>query len=259
MQAKTSSVITGLLIFVFLSIAVFAVPGGPGTTQIGTPDRRSVGLDNTTGGTNATGGKLVQAQAGNVTALNINSTRLTSRWQGYYGNVSGVITLDDASNNTLYNWQLASAQGEIYAANDSVVVWANIFCFNYTNNLSGGQPTVQRFNGTDLERTIGSNIYDRDSVNATFNASFTGSFQVGSTTINSQSGCRQSTLNVNDQYQTSKFVEVLLTDNNSIVYTALLEQKQTGFSGSALDFEMLVGENGDTVAATNYYFFVELS
>jgi hypothetical protein len=39
----------------------------------------------------------------------------------------------------------------------------------------------------------------------------------------------------------------------------LLEQDATGFSGSTLDFQMIVGENGDTEEATNYYFYVELS
>ena len=257
MKTKTLSTIIALTVLVLLSYAVFtqALPQGPATVQRGTPDRRTTVDVNGTGTT-------VQAQAGNVTALNINSTRLTARWQGYYGNVSGVITLDDAMNNTLYNWQLASPQGEIYASNGSAsgkVTWSNIFCFNYTNNLSDGSSRVQRFNGTDLEGILGSNIYDKDSVNSTFNVTFAGSFSVGSTAISSTSGCRQTTLFVSDAYQTTRFVEVLLSDNDSIVFTSLLEQDATGFSGSTLDFEMIVGENGDTVAATNYYFFVELT
>ena len=35
------------------------------------------------------GVKQVDAQAGNVTQLLINTTILTDRWQGYYGNISG--------------------------------------------------------------------------------------------------------------------------------------------------------------------------
>ena len=248
--------ITVIIFLVVMGYAVFAAPQGPGQIIVGTPQRRTVALDNETGGT------LIQAQAGNVTSLIINSTKLTLRWQGYYGNVTGAITLDDASNNTIYNWQLASPTGEIYASNGSAsgaVTWSNIFCFNYTNNLSEGQNRVQRFNGTALESMIGAATSDRDSVNGTFNATFTGTFQVASTTISSTSGCRQVTLFVSDAYQTSKFVEVLLSDNDSIVFTSLLEQDQTGFQGSPLDFEMIVGENGDLTAATNYYFFVELA
>ena len=106
---------------------------------------------------------------------------------------------------------------------------------------------------------IGAKIGDKDSVNSTFNASFQGNLTVGTIALTNSSGCKQVTLFVNDAYQTSRFVEVLLTDNDSIIFTSLLEQDQTGFSGSTLDFEMIVGENGDVAGATNYYFFVELS
>src|SRR3989344_6931613 len=100
-------IVTLLIEFGFTAVAQTA-PQGPGQITKGANDRRSVGIDNTTHGT------VVQAEAGNVTALNINSTRLTSRWQGYYGNITGRVTLDDASNNTLFDWELASPRGEIY-------------------------------------------------------------------------------------------------------------------------------------------------
>ena len=258
MKMKNAAVLVILVLLMAMEGVYFAkaAPQGPDFIRNATPERRALGLDNTTGGVK------VQAQAGNVTALNINSTRVTNRWQGYYGNVSGTITLDDAFNSTLYNWDLASPQGEIYASNGSesgTVDWGNVFCFNYTNNLSSGQPIVQRFNGTDLERSIGALTSDKDSLNSTFNQTFSGNFQVGIYPISSASGCMQATLFVNDQYQTNDFVEVLLTDNQSIIYTALLEQNQIGFQGSPVDFQMIVGENGDITSATTYYFFVELS
>ena len=256
MKMKTKSFIGFLfcLIILVLSYSVFAAPLGPQQILQATPQRRSSGLD-------TSGGTSIQGQAGNLTSVNISSLALTKRWQGYFGNVTGTITLDDTNGNTIYNWQLLNPQGEVYVANGSAsgaVTWTNVFCFNYTNNKTNG-PVVQRFNGTDLERTIGSNIYDRDSVNSTFNDTFTGTFTVGSTTITATSGCRQTTLFVSDAYQQTDFVEVLLTDNDSIIYTALLESDTTGFESAPVDFEAIVGENGDTVAATTYYFFVELA
>ena len=255
MKTKTLSALIFLFVITLLSYAALAVPQGPEKIQRTNDFRRTSGLDNGTGVT-------IFAQAGNVTSLNITSVRLTNRWQGYYGNVTGAITLDDGNNNTLYDWQLASPVGEIYASNGSIggaVTWSNIFCFNYTNNLSEGQAIVQSFNGSDLEGSIGATIADHDSVNATFNQTYTGSFQVGGITIGAANACRQVSLYVNDAYQSTKFKEVLLTDNASIVYTALLEQDQTGFQGGPVDFEMIVGENGEVPAATPYYFFVELS
>ncbi len=253
---KKSSVILGAIILVMLSYAAFAAPTGPGTLTKGANDRRTTAIDNSTGGTR------IQAQAGNVTALFINSTRLTQRWQGYYGNITGQITLDDTNNNTLYDWQLLSPRGEIYASNGTeggTVTWANVFCFNYTNNLSEGQTRVQLFNGTDVERSIGANAYDHDSINSTFNSTFADTFQVGGITIDSASSCRMTHLYVNDLAQQTRYTEVLLSDNQSLIYTAILEQDQTGFQGAAVDFEMIVGENGDTAAAQYYYFFVELT
>ncbi|HLG23435.1 MAG TPA: hypothetical protein VI564_00730 [Candidatus Nanoarchaeia archaeon] len=255
-KVKASRAIIYIALFIALNYLVFAAPTGPGTLTAFNSTRRTSGIDNETGGV------VVQAQAGNVTALNIVSTSLTDRWQGYYGNITGSITLDDAQSNSLYNWQLASPQGEIYASNGSesgAVTWANTFCFNYTNNLSEGQNRIQRFNGTTIESMIGASASDVDSLRSTFNGTFAGSFQVGSTTISGTSGCRQVTLFVNDAYQSTDFVEVLLTDNNSIIYTSLLEQDVTGFAGTALDFQMIVGENGDVTTPSNYYFFVELS
>ena len=75
MKAKTLSVLAAVMALAIFSYAAFAAdPMGPGQANPGTPERRGgTGTDNTTGG------KLVQAQAGNVTALNINSTRITSR------------------------------------------------------------------------------------------------------------------------------------------------------------------------------------
>jgi hypothetical protein len=202
----------------------------------------------------------VQAEAGNVTSLQIIATKITSRWQGFYGNVTGNITLADSSSNAMYNWIETAPRGEIYAVNGSATpVWDDVFCFNFTNNLSAGQNVVQRFNGTDLERTLGLNPTDADGVDETFNRTFTGSFQVAGNTISSTSGCRTVALNVNGGYQEQRFQEVLLTDNNSIIYTAIMENSETGFQGAPTDFQMIVGENGDTAAPTNYYFYVELT
>src|SRR3989338_8064271 len=85
----------------------------------------------------------VQAEAGNVTSLQIVATKITSRWQGFYGNITGNITLSDSSSNSMYNWMETAPRGEIYAVNSSATpVWGEVFCFNFTNNLSEGQNVV---------------------------------------------------------------------------------------------------------------------
>ncbi|MBL7055895.1 hypothetical protein ISS07_03215 [Candidatus Woesearchaeota archaeon] len=253
MQVK-KKVITLLLLLVaiaLLTITAYAQsqPQGPTGISEGLDERRPTADPIS-----------VQAQAGNVTALKINATRITNRWQGYYGNITGTITLDDADNNTLYSWDLLSPEGEIYAVNDSKsVLWSQVICMNMTD------PTTANVNVTltALENSLGMGSNDVDGVNETFNNTRGGSFTVGSSvTIGDDSGCGWTSLNVNDGSDEVKFNETILTDNGSnhnVIYAAILEQDQQGFQGSNLDFQMIVGDNGDEIEATEYYFYVELS
>ena len=247
--AKAGAVFSLIAFALLCSLAAIAQPAGPGSVDRGASERAP-----------SQPAVLVQAEAGNVTSLTITATKITSRWQGYFGNVTGNISLGDANNNLLYNWIDASPQGEIYAVNDSAVPeWGDVFCFNFTNNLSDGQPIVQHFNGTDLERTLGMDPSDSDGVDETFNRTYAGEFQVGSVTIGATSGCSVVSLNVDDGYQEQTFNEVLLTDNRSTIYTSLLENSATGFQGAPVDFQLIVGENGDISEPSNYYFYVELT
>ncbi|MFH1849928.1 MAG: hypothetical protein ABH879_07150 [archaeon] len=98
------------------------------------------------------GPKSYLAEAGNLTELKFNSTIQTKSWQGYYGNISGVIQLDDANNKTLYSWKLAEPQGEIYAVNETVAKWSTAHCFNYSmvaqyNDTNG---TCANYSGSGL-------------------------------------------------------------------------------------------------------------
>jgi hypothetical protein len=248
MRAKVKMLLVIILVIALalLSTKVLAEdPAGPGSIERGSNERAPTADP-----------VVVQAQAGNVTALTINATKITGRWQGYYGNITGTITLDDANNATMYSWTIASPQGEIYAVNDSTTpIWEDIVCFNFSKTSAEQNVTL-----SDLEAALGMAPSDADTVNKTFNHTFKGSLTVGSVTLTEGDGCQVVSLNVNDDYDAVKFNETILTDNSTkIIYTSLLEQDETGFQGSTLDFQMLVGENGDTTEATNYYFYVELS
>lgn len=248
LKAKEVSVLVFVIVLALLAFYTSADPGGP-QIGVGSSERASTN-----------DGVAVEAQAGNVTALTLNFSRITERWQGYYGNVTGTILLDDANDNSLYSWHVANPEGEVFAANGTVTSWSEVFCFNFSNNMSDGQNVVQRFNGTDVERTLGMNPGDADGVDETFNQTFTGTFTIGnSVTIDRNSGCSLVSLNVNDASDNLNFNETLLTDNSSLIYTTILEQDATGFSGSTLDFQLIVGENGDDSEATTYYFYAELS
>lgn len=205
------------------------------------------------------GAKTIEAEAGNVTGLTIVDKRATQAWQGYYGNITGTITLDDASNYTMYDWNIPTPTGEIYALNGSGVAWADIMCVDFTS-------TTDALNETTLETFFGINATDLDGFSETFNTTYTDAtgFDVGGVTINTDDSCHQTYTYVDEAYQTNSFKEVLLTDNQSIVFTALLENNVDGFKTGVdpNDFQMLVAEDGHPGAeatTTTYWFYVELA
>lgn len=216
--------------------------------------------------------KTVTAYGGNVSMLNINDTRQTERWQGYYGNVTGKITLDDASYQTFYDWTYSTISGEVYASNASITDWSTVHCINlspdYPGNGSAWYNSVhaqaadattggESLNITEIETAYGMSTNDIDGVNETF-SSTGASIQVGSVTA---SGCYATNTYSNEAKDTAKWQEVLLTVNNSetIIYAANISDDDTGYDNGEWDFQLMVGEDGTVDGGTTYYFYVELA
>ncbi len=198
--------------------------------------------------------QAMPAQAGNVTQLNIFGYTTTQSWQGYYGNVSGTIQLADSGDKVLYNWSLASPEGEVYASvnGSGEIAWGNVACFDMDNHLA-------------LETLYNISTDDMDGVNETFS---TGNnhdpFYTAGTFFSTGTCASTQIFDASGKGNDNNFEEVLLTDASSaiqVIFASLLEEKDIqGFDGEYYDFEMLVLENGhgtDT-SATPYYFYVEL-
>ncbi|MBI2133947.1 hypothetical protein HYU11_04665 [Candidatus Woesearchaeota archaeon] len=254
-----SRLIVYMLALLALVLSVFAaqnsVPTGPDTFQVGNSTYYTGGLN----------GTYIQAEAGNITNLVVAELTATRSWAGYYGNVTGTIVLNDGLNNTLYNWQLTSPNGEIYASNGSDVSWSLIKCVNYTGNMTGLADLYEPFNLTSLERFFGINETNQDGINETFNDTFNGNgLMVGQEPINQSQKCPMLYTFVDEAYQTVSFKEVLLHDNKSIIFASILNDSLDGFKADdePMDFQMLVAEDGHVGAEatlTPYYFFVELA
>ena len=263
---KSAILLSIACIFVLLTPFVFASasqPQGPDTITIAGSGSHQ----------NASNPYTIQAQAGNVTALVITHVRSTEAWQGYYGNITGTITLDDANNQTLYDWSLPNPTGEVYASNGSIVNWPIVYCMNVssirsTNGSpnSNGPGVIYNINGSQIELNFGINVTDKDGLNETFNDTYTDStgFKTGSVTIDVADGCSLSHPYTSQVYSTA-WSELLLSDNTSLIFTGLIRESADGFqtgSTDTYDFQMLVLENGHVGqenTLTNYYFFVELS
>jgi hypothetical protein len=213
----------------------------------------------------------INAIAGNVTELNIFGFSVTQTWQGYFGNVTGVITLNDNSDNVMYNWSLTSPQGEIYASTNNSISWSNIQCLNFTAtgtyaSDTGNSGATSQFgtNLTILEGMFNIAPNDVDGVNETFNLLGTGHNRFFTNNLEFTEAECQNTRIFSDasQGEDGKFEEVLLYEptTRSVIFTSLLNENLFGFDKKQHDFEMLVLEDGhgtDTSVAT-YYFYVEL-
>jgi len=177
------------------------------------------------------------AFGGNITEVNLDQNSQTLVWQGYFGEVSGALVLEDASGDVLYNWTATLAEGEVYASQSNNVTWASIAAQNDCT-------TDESLTGTGNDR-----------VNNTFTASSNSEFLVGGTTIAANSACKTNTLA--NGAVTADFEEVLLTDGSNTVYASIMENNVAGFDAATHDFQMIVPEDNDGTTTT-YYFYMEL-
>jgi hypothetical protein len=225
-----------IAILALTAITATADPTGP--TGISTGSSSRYGL--------STGSPPINAFAGNVTQLILNASSITQTWQGYFGNISGKIVLGNSGNKTLYDWNISTASGQVYASRGASITWTTINCTN------AGNMTAE-------DAALGS-TGKPDSVANTFQGTTHDEFFVGMVDIGADS-CASTNLKDSDGFS-ANWQEVLLTDSGSnTVYTSLLNGNTLGYDGSNWDFQMLVGEDGHNgnTGTTPYFFWVELA
>ena len=219
---------------------------------------------------NATAPGSLNAIAGNVTHIAVpQGSGITQAWQGYTGNVTGVIQLADSGDNVLYNWSLASPEGVVLASTNNSIIWYYIQCFNFTStgtyedeSGNGGSTNLHGTNLTQLETQYGIKYDDIDGVDETFTLTGAGTHNAFYINANEfEEGECQNTriIDYTGFGQDDHFEEALLYEpsTSSVVFAALLNEDVVGFDDKTHDFEMLVLENGhgtDT-ATTTYYFY----
>jgi hypothetical protein len=179
----------------------------------------------------------------------LTSTQQDPFWKAYVGNVSGLLSLDDAASNTIYDWALATLTGEVYATRTASADWSSVQCAqaatitaeNTFNNMSQGQV---------------------DSINGTFNETGHATFLTGVTTLLNDT-CPSQALFVSDTRQvanrTADFQEILIEENaGELVYVSIINDDTTGFDSDLYDFQMIVAESNVKASPTTYYFYLEL-
>lgn len=244
MNSERMTMIIALAIAACAFFAQYAVADPTAPTELGVQSSETRDLS-------GLASQSVGAQGGNVTQVNINALTITTSWQGYYGDISGEITLDDAGQNTFYNWSATSVSGEVYATRNDTVTWSEVFCANSTHI---GQE----------ETYLGQSSTDGDSVTNTYGPADHPDFSIGGRSLGS-SQCNTTHAFTNSASQSGDWIQLLLhqndTNTNNIVYATIINDTVTGFDGGTYDFQLLVGENekAGSQGATTYYFWVELN
>jgi len=232
-KAVLSIIVLGLLY-----AGITSVFGVQGATSI------SVGQSSRANLTNYSSSASTAVQAGNVTELNISGQAITDHWAGFYGEISGNLTLENANGDVFYDWTgLNTLAGEVFASTTSTVEWDGIGCAN-SSEISA------------IEASLGISGTDADNIASTYSNNNHPTFDVG--TVTGISGCNSTNTYVNSGPSTNAFYQILLTDTSGdAVYTTLINESTTGFDSSTHDFQLLVGES-DAAGTTTLYFYIEL-
>lgn len=225
MKQLTLTVIT--VFAIALGLAFVAAPPGDAQGDIGSTGQY------TTPAANA-----VNAQGGNVTAVNVSSNQTTSKWQGYWGNVSGALTLGDGSA-VFYDWSTATFQA-VYASPGNNIDWTTV------SDLSGaaareGKDTDYGFTSTDA-----------DSINRTMSGagcSAGGVFTAadGVFSYNSTGG--------NSDWQTCLGEDGGTALDDTVFGTNIVQNGGDAYNGQLVQYQLMV----PVIAANDdYYFYLEV-
>jgi len=231
-------VIGALLYAASLSLEAAATPTGATVTNI----------SHDTGPTFTPGNR--SDDGGTINTVNLDSTQQNFGWKAYVGNVTGKLTLDDANQNTIYDWTLSTVTGEVYVSRSNSIDWS-----------SGSISCASQATIASEQSFIGGSASDDDSINNTYNYTKHATMQVGVNTIQN-STCRATYTYVNDAFQgaseSTNFTAILLEDSGSnLIYATFIEQDATGFDGSTYDFQVIVPDQ-DNSSIVTYYFYLEI-
>ena len=221
--------LSALMVLSIFAMAAVPVSAGPGTTSA------SGGSSTNPGPTAST---AVTTEGGKITEVDLTADSYTERWAGFYGNVTGTISLGSGSAD-LYQWTWTPAsEGEVIASTDgSGITWASL-----VNGAASEVDTQWGFSsGSDQAADAfgGSN-----------------SFTIGDETM---TGAPATDTLGTDAYKTA-----IVKDNSTVTAKAdllfvvnIINDGNT-FNGIH-DFEMIVPTNDAVDQTENYYFYVELS
>lgn len=236
---KTRFIFALILLCILSSLYVVALPSQPKITHISNETSAAAGI----------GAPRAGDPGGYIVTITLNGTQQNFKWKAYVGNVTGQLVLEDASQYSIYEWDMGlNSTGNVLVSRNDTVNWNDINCTNQTEK-------------ENEDSTMNLDSSTPNSINKTFNETIHKSFVLsGDTYFNST--CYSIATYINDSAQNftenSSFQEILMSDNNSnLVYLTILEQNQGGFDNNNYDFQAIVAES-EVSGPTTYYFYLEL-
>jgi len=262
----------------FILTSVNALPIGP-TVTFGDPSNTT---KNTSQALLINSSVNGSTPGGYIFTITLDSIQQNTRWKAYVGNVTGTLTLDDANDNSIFQWSLTTIAGEVFSTRASGTInWTGINCTwiadgrdnqtDDTKNKTSSNRTPEHNEEIALSHT--SVTSKDDNVTATF-ANFNHSeLTIGGVVI-AKNDCfsvqtfQKDAVQVFDDSDNANFTQVILYDGaynrttGNVVYATFIENNEIGYrSDEKYDFQMIVPEDGSTgfVSSTPYYFYVELT
>ena len=192
------------------------------------------------------------AQGGYITGLNATVEQSTAKWQGYCGNVTGSIVLEDSSGNEMFNWGWTAAKGgEVFATTASSITWATLYAVDTAerDHATGG---INALWGWQTDQT--------DDADATFNNA-AGSVTVASTDISSTvATTADAILPTGQGWQTLVIADDdAVTARDDYIFVGLICNDKTGVFGSTADYQLIVPVTDTPGTTVPYYFYVEMT
>ncbi len=241
MNTKNGKKGIGIVLAAIMVASVFAA-AMPAMVSAAEPAGSEVEEGSTTKWGGADAGSDV-SYGGNITEINLSATTQTGKWQGYYGNVTEMVTLRDGSGKAMFNWTAtAVASGEAIATTNDSADWGKTL-----DNSTGAMINSSWSFGEDADNA--KNTFSDGAQTVTINGKYLETARAQ--TYNSTGGLTWNTA-----------AAIGLLDGNGtakadFLFAGIISANSESYKGTTVDFQMIVpttkGGGSDT-----YYFYVEL-
>lgn len=229
-----------IMLAALMLVAVIAI--APASARpIGNTSDTTVGTAGTFTATAGDGAAL----GGNITDVSFEDVlTVTSKWQAYYGNVTGSIMLGSSVNDKMYEWTVSTIAGEVFASQDgsmTIAKWEALTARNATQV------------DTDFSFTAG----DSDSAANSFNVDPAAIVVAG----RSIDGGANTAVKTYNGTEIATWPTIALSPDSTeanYVFAGVIISDGEAYDDTTKDFQMIVPENQDTGTET-YYFYVELT